>query len=645
MAPCSPSWSVSASVAWPCRAAAAAISTGCDAPSRNEKHEWRWSSTYGMRTYVPTPYKVHVRQCARLKRAARRAEKIHGRRRGPCAHPMRALRTRASLALRSPARVALAAFLLALPALVLLKAHSHAARFPLARAQAIRVASADERARHFLDREPYTRVRISPVDRELERVTFLRGYHLVADVAIDRRGRVTHVAGQEAGAPATGSTVANFAPVLVLLALLFALVTATVPLVSLRNLDVLAMASLTVPVWLLNRTLVEPSVWAAYPPLIYLAARCMGMGLGQRRAREPAVSLYWHVTSRWPADQRRRVLRMLVAALATFTAIVVPTSTGASDVAFAAMSGATDLIHGVVPYGHIPAFIVHGDTYPLLTYVAYVPAAVLMPVRDVWDDPTGGLLITTAATLLAAGGLYRIGVRMARAGGSAQAGPADGEPPSVAGMRTMLAFLAFPPVVLAASGGANDAVLAACVVGAFACFHHTRRSTVMLGVAAWVKIVPALALPVWLARMPRRRALHAAGLLALMSGALAAVLVALGGPGALPAMLRAIAFQLERSSLHSLWVGLGLGGLQPVASAVLVGAVAAATIAVRRDATLGDDLCRMAALVAGIELIAQIAGNYWTWAYMPWVAVPVLLSLLAPASAPARSARSAPAAD
>src|SRR3954452_11636567 len=180
MAPCSPSWSVSASVAWPCRAAAAAISTGCDAPSRNEKHEWRWSSTYGMRTYVPTPYKVHVRQCARLKRATRRAEKIHGRRRGPCPHPMRALRTRASLALRSPARVALAAFLLALPALVLLQAHSHADRFPLARAlwapsrpplprgpgsATAGAPGPGAPTRHFLDREPYTRVRISPVDR------------------------------------------------------------------------------------------------------------------------------------------------------------------------------------------------------------------------------------------------------------------------------------------------------------------------------------------------------------------------------------------------------------------------------------------------------------------------------------------------
>jgi hypothetical protein len=311
-------------------------------------------------------------------------------------------------------------------------------------------------------------------------------------------------------------------------------------------------------------------------------------------------------------------------------------------VASAAVSGATVLIHGVIPYGHIPNFIVHGDTYPLLTYVAYIPAALVMPIRDVWDDPTGGLIVTTAFTLLAAAGMYRIGVRLARA--ASPAARTDAEPPSVAGMRMTLAFMAFPPVVLAASGGANDAVLAACLVGSFLWFHNGRRSALMMGVAAWVKIVPALALPIWIARLPRRAALQAIGLIALLSAVLMGVLVALGGPGAVPAMLKAIMFQLDRSSLHSLWVGLHLAPLQPAAEAALFAAIAAGVVATLRDRSLGADLCRVAALLAGIELISQIAANYWTWAYMPWVAVPVLLSLLAPgrttevAEAPAEAA-------
>jgi hypothetical protein len=529
-----------------------------------------------------------------------------------------------------PARVALAVFLLVLPAFAVMKARQHDT-FPLSRAAAIKAASSDWRARHFLDREHYTRVRISPVDGRLERITFLDGYKIVTDVAIDHRGHVERAIGREGGSPESGSRVANRAPVLILFLALFVLATATVPLVSLRNLDVLAMASLTVPIWLVNHMLVEPSVWAAYPPLIYLAARCLGMGLGRPRG-EPGRSLYWHLASRWPAEQRKRVLKLVVAAMATIVAVVVPTSEGASDVCFAAVAGATDLLHGVIPYGHIPNFIVHGDTYPLLTYVAYLPAAAVMPVRDLWDDPTGGLVITAAATLLAAAGMYRIGVRLGRgAAGEAERGAGEAEPPSVAGMRLTLAFLSFPPVVLAASSGANDAVLAACLVAVFVWFDRVRASAALLAVAAWVKVIPVLALPIWLARMPRRAALQAVGVIAALSGALLGVLVALAGPGAVPAMLKALTFQLQRSSLHSLWEGLHLPALQPPVEAALIAAIAAAVVAVRRDESLRGDLCRVAALLAGIELIALVAANYWTWAYMPWVAVPVLLSLLAPA--------------
>ena len=50
--------------------------------------------------------------------------------------------------------------------------------------------------------------------------------------------------------------------------------------------------------------------------------------------------------------------------------------------AAASMAGATDLVHGTLPYGHLPqGELVHGDTYPLLAYAAYVPAALLTPDR------------------------------------------------------------------------------------------------------------------------------------------------------------------------------------------------------------------------------------------------------------------------
>lgn len=555
------------------------------------------------------------------------------------------MRTLIPRAIGSPARAGLIAFLLLLPAFALMKATAPHDSFPLTRGQAIVAAKSDWRTQRFLRMESYDRVRISPVDSKLERVTFLHGYHLIADVGIDHAGHVTRVGGRDPGLPESGSQIVNFGPMLALLTLLFVLATATVPLVSVRNLDVLAAASLTLPVFLLNHTLVEPSVWVAYPPLVYLAVRCVGVGLGRWRHGEQRTSLYWHLTSRWPPAQRKRLLTYVVAAIAATAAMVIPSSSGASDVAYAAISGATDLLHGVVPYGHIPDFIVHGDTYPLLTYVAYIPAALVAPIADVWDDPTAGLVLNAAATLLAAAGMYRLGVRYAKGTDPAGAADVDAEPPSVAGMRTALAFFAFAPVLLAASGGSNDTMLVLCLVGVFLWFHHPRRSALAIGVAAWVKIIPVLALPLWLARMPRRAALQAVGLLALLSAALCGVLVALGGPDAVPAMLRAIAFQLDRSSLHSLWVGMNLPGLQPVAEAALFATIAMAAVAIWRDRSLAVDMCRVAALLAGIELASQVAANYWTWAYTPWVIVPVLLSLLAPvrARAPA-SALARPAA-
>jgi hypothetical protein len=418
--------------------------------------------------------------------------------------------------------------------------------------------------------------------------------------------------------------------VLLLLTLLFVLATAAVPILSLRNLDVLALASFTATVWLLNEGFLLPSLFASYPPLAYLAARCMNMGL---RSPKPVqeTSLLWHLTRSWSLAARMRVLKLTVGAAAAIIVMVVPSSTGANDVAFACVSGATDLLRGVAPYGHIPSFIFHGDSYPLLSYAVYIPAAALMPIRDAFGDPTGALLVNAAATLLAAAGLYRIGARLA-GGETGEPGPGR-EPPQFVGMRMALAWLAFPAVILAASSGTNDPVLAACLVAAFACFARRGLSVFLLGVAAWVKVAPAVALPFWLARLPRRTAFRALAALAALSAALLGWLVALGGSASLSAMVDGMTFQVGRGSLHSLWVGLGLGALQPAGGALLLTAIVAATLAVRRDPSLRNDLRRMAALFAAVMLLSQIAANYWTWAYLPWALVPIPLSLLAPTTA------------
>lgn len=522
--------------------------------------------------------------------------------------------------LRVPFVAALLVFAISLPAFVMLKAEV-AHHYPISKAEATRIARSDHGVRALLAERRVTGVSVTPLDESAQRVTFFDGSRTILDAAVTSRG-VTTVA-EESGA---GSEIANSGLVLALLTALFLLATVTLPLRSAQNLDVAALASFVAPVVLLNQGYVLAGVLASYPALIYLAARCLGIGLGAA-GRPTGGSLLWYLTRGWPEAQRLRILRYAVIAVAAIVAMVVPSSTGFTDVALAGVSGAADLLHGVAPYGHIPGYIYHGDTYPLLSYALYLPGVALIPYHDAFSDPSGALLVAGAAALLAAWGLYRIGARLAESEDERLPGR---EPPSFAGMRIALAWLSFPPVILAASSGSNDAILAACVVAAFACFYRPALSTFLLGVAAWVKVLPLLALPIWLARLSSRAALRALAVIAALSALLIGWLLMLGGPGAVSGMLDGLAFQASRGSLHSLWLGLGIDELQPVGTAALLAAIVAATLAVRRESALRSDLRRMAALFAAVMLIAQIAANYWTWAYLPWALAPLLLSLLAP---------------
>ena len=530
------------------------------------------------------------------------------------------------IGLRQPLLAAVIVFALALPAFAVLQA-SDGHDYAISKAEATQIALADHDVGVLLRRHHVTGSTVTPLDGDEQRVTFFDGPRTILDAAVSSR-RVTQIADKPEGAPESGSRVANNGLVLTLLTALFVLATLSLPLRSLQNLDVLAMASFVVPVVLLNENLVLASVLTSYPQLIYLAARCMGVGLGLA-GRQPAggSSLLWHLTGDWERGQRLRLARYLVLAAAAVIAMVVYSSSGFTDVALAGVSGANDLLHGIAPYGHMPDYIFHGDTYPLLNYILYMPGVLLIPYIDALSDPSGALIVAGAAVLLAAWGLRRIGTRLAQRQDDEGA---TGEDASFAGLRIALAWLTFPPVILAASGGSNDPIVAAFLVASFAFFFRPALSAFLLGVAAWVKVLPLLALPIWLARLSGRAALRALGAIAVFSAVLVGWLLILGGPDAVTGMLDGLAFQIQRGSLHSLWLGLGLTALQPIAIAALLAAIVAATVAVRRDVELRGDLRRMAALFAGVMLVAQIAANYWTWAYLPWALVPLLLSLLAP---------------
>ena len=126
-----------------------------------------------------------------------------------------------------------------------------------------------------------------------------------------------------------------------------------------------------------------------------------------------------------PAASPRAAL--LLVALALVFAMVGISSPLAIDVAYAAMEGATQIVHGVLPYGHLPGDVIHGDTYPILSYALYAPVAWVAPVESTFSSVDAALAVAVLAALATAGMLFRgaAGARRARPPGAEAAGCAS----------------------------------------------------------------------------------------------------------------------------------------------------------------------------------------------------------------------------
>jgi hypothetical protein len=197
------------------------------------------------------------------------------------------------------------------------------------------------------------------------------------------------------------------------------------------------------------------------------------------------------------------------------------------------------------------------------------------------------------------------------------------------GRRLAIAFLAFPPVMIAASSGSSDVVAGAFVAGALALGARAGGSTAALAVAGWVKLGPLALIPLWVARCRDRGVARAVAGAAAVTVALAAIAVALGGPGGLADMAHALSFQSERGSPMSVWGLLGIPAAQIAFQAAVLTGIALAAIQVWRDRTLAADPRRMAALGAAVLLGVQLAANHWSTTYLAWVFPLVAVALLA----------------
>lgn len=303
--------------------------------------------------------------------------------------------------LRRPSPLLLAALVL-VAAFAGLSLTRHAVAPRIGRGAAVRAVLATPRdARALAHGERWTSVRVTPVDRTATRVSFFAGPRLVAEAAVLPGGRVEQFADYRGRTVAYGAELAQRPWLVALGCLAFLLATVMVPLRRARNLDALALLALLVPLELLNERLVVASTLAAMPPLLWLTGRCAWRAFCGGAA-EPARPLLDVLTPAWDDAQRVRVLRVAVGAAAAAVAMVTVSAPSTVDVGQAVMEGGTLLLHGTLPYGHMPGDVFHGDTYPLLSYLAYVPLAALMPVRDNWDVANGALIVAAASALIVA---------------------------------------------------------------------------------------------------------------------------------------------------------------------------------------------------------------------------------------------------
>ena len=501
---------------------------------------------------------------------------------------------------------------------------AHRPPAPTTPREAIQAALHSPRVEQILAGSHWNRAVAVPIDPRLEQVNFYAGPRIVAAIAL-RGGKTPAQAVDFRQTPVPyGDWIAYEPAVLAVLCALFVVMAGVAPWRRLRNLDVAATLSFVVSVVLFQRRYTDLSVLAAMSGMVYLLLRCAWRGLGPSRDPVPSTPLLAVLTPGLEPASRVRWLRVLLVVLALVYFMVGVSSPDAVDVIYAVMEGATKLIHGVLPYGHLPPGIIHGDTYPILTYALYAPVALVAPVSSVWDSVNGGLAVAVLAALVAAWAVFRI---------TAGARPRARAPRPVeveeAGLRAALAWLAFPPLLIIVSTGTTDVILAAMLLVAILLWRRPAACSGMLAFAGWFKLAPFALVPVSLAPLRGRRLAGAIAAIAFVSLPMVALLLALGGLHAPREMIHAVSYQFTRGSEQSLWSALGMDGVQPVAEGCVLGLIAAAVVKLRLEPTLASDRNRMAALAAAILIGLQLSADYWAFLYLAWIMPLVGVSVLA----------------
>jgi len=404
---------------------------------------------------------------------------------------------------------------------------------------------------------------------------------------------------------------------------------------SLRNLDLLVLLSLSVSLWYFNAGRIFTSVPLAYPVLAYLFARTAWIGWRGRAAR-PTRPV-------WPVW----LLIGLTVFVMGFRVGLDIADSNVIDVGYASVIGAQRIASGQVPYGNFPQEIgapcappdrdgrqtfriqpngrcesanAHGDTYGPAAYEAYLPGYLVFGWKGKGDRLNAARLTSILFDFACLIGLALVGWRY-------------GGPRLAATLA--FAWASYPFTQYVASSNSNDAIQAALLVFAFWLASSAWARGGLFGLAGCAKFGSPVLFPLWLT-YPRvwrpRRAL--AFTVAFATAALVAFSILLldGHPIAAASTFwhRTIANQVERDSPFSLWdwrqYHAGLPDLHIVQWALEGLLVAGAVLLAFRPREKSP--LQLAAFSAALLIGFEIVLTHWFYLYVVWFFPFVAFTLL-----------------
>jgi hypothetical protein len=371
-------------------------------------------------------------------------------------------------------------------------------------------------------------------------------------------------------------------------------------LLSVRNLDILALLGFLVSHGFYRQGIVLEAVVLWYPPLVYLFFRTllMGFGIGEKVERTSNLPMWF---------------LMVLAGLAGGLVMALNVDARVIDVGYAGVVGADRILDGTIPYGNMPSDVGTGDTYGPLNYLLYVPFVLMFGYSGEWDFLPAAHALTLFSFVAGAMALFITGYRLSGKEGAAA---------------LIFAWAAFPYTVYATNNNTNDIIVAAlATIGlAAAASPIARGASVAAGFA--VKLYPLILGPLWISYDGLKRkpivdfVLGGAGVVLLTFW----IVLLDGHPFQAIELFyeKTLAFQGDRVSPWTIYAQVPqISFLQkPVTAGVIFLGLLVAFLPRRKS------LRRLAALSAALVIGFQLTVNYWFYAYIVWFEPFVFVALL-----------------